>query len=51
MRVKIYRVYYNGEIEKEFLLKRSAKKYKELLEFYKINEKDEIYYRRGYLYV
>ena len=51
MKIKIYRVYYNGEIEKEFLLKRSAKKYRDLLELYKINENDDVYYRRGYIYV
>ena len=51
MKIKMYTVYYNGEEEKHFLRRKEAIKFVELLEFYKINEEDEIYYRREYIYV
>ena len=51
MKIKMYTVYYNGEEEKHFLRRTEAIKYVELLEFYKINEEDDIYYRKEYIYV
>lgn len=51
MKLKIYTVYFNGEIEKQFLLKSRAKKYTQYLLKYSDIYEDEIYYRRGYIYV
>lgn len=51
MKIKMYTVYYNGEEDKHFLRRTEAKKYVELLEFYKINKEDEIWYRKEYIYV
>lgn len=51
MKIKIYNVYFNGEIEKQFLLKRRAKKYTQYLIRNSNIYVDEIYYRRGYIYV
>ena len=51
MKIKMYTVYYNGEEDMHFLRKKQAIKYVEYLKFYKINEEDEIYYRKEYIYV
>ena len=51
MKIKMYTVYYNGEKDMHFLRKKQAIKYVEYLKYYKINEEDNIYYRKEYIYV
>jgi len=51
MKIKTYAVYYNGDKEKQFFLKKKAKKYVDYLKKYSFNERDVILYRREYIYV
>lgn len=51
MKIKMYTVYFNGEEERHFLRKSEARKYAELIKFYSVNENDEVYYRKEYIYV
>lgn len=51
MKIKTYAVYYNGDKEKQFFLKKKAKKYVDYLKKYSCNKRDVILYRREYIYV
>lgn len=51
MKIKVYTVYHNGEIEKQFIRRDKARKYVEELKYWFFNEDDDIYYRKEYIYV
>lgn len=50
MKIKVYVIYFNGEVERTFITRKSAIKYIELLDFYK-NKYDSICLRKEYIYV
>lgn len=51
MKIKVYTVYFNGKVDKQFIKKAKARRYVEELKYWSFNEKNDIYYRKEYIYV
>ena len=51
MKIKVYQIFFDDELQCMFITKRSVKKYLEYLEFYETNNYMKIRCQRGFIYV
>lgn len=51
MKIKVYKVYYDDELDKVFLIKKRALEYAENLKLYSFYDDISIEIEKGYIYV